>query len=176
MQLTDLPEALLSKLPNYLDTLHDRYALISSSKPLYKACANTQATFPPIFPGNPNNHRSSAYSHFIIAGSARQLADWAVSSDENRLKLGNTLAVGGIRELLKACINIARWSTKHVQALCKARVEIINPLSYLLEGSGLRGDVVLPFFVYLTYCELFHHSVDNAWGNLPTDVTPLPVE
>ncbi|KAK4691244.1 hypothetical protein P7C71_g5714, partial [Lecanoromycetidae sp. Uapishka_2] len=100
MQLIDLPAELLSSLPNYLDTLNDWYALVSTSKKFYTTCAGSFATFPPIFSGDSDDYKSSAYSYFVIAGSARQLADWAVSSEQNRLELGRILALGGHKELL----------------------------------------------------------------------------
>lgn len=166
MQLTDLPAELLSKLPHYLNTLNDWYALIRISPCVYKACTETKATFLPIFPGDLNLH--------IIAGSARQLADWAVSKEENRSKLGNTLSYGGNKGLLESCIEVARWSPAHVQRLYEAKMEIIYPLSRLLEDDRTCADTARPFFVYLTYCELFHHSVDEAYGQLAPNISPLP--
>lgn len=174
MPLIDLPAVILSTIPDYLHSLNDWYALIRSSRVLYTACAASTATYPRIFPGDPNDHSCSAYGHFIIAGSARQLADWAVHRQENRLRLGKLLDLGGNQELLEFCINIVRWSPAHVRALYKAKVEVIYPLSRLLDGDRTVKNSIQPFYVYVIYCELFHHTIDEASGQLPANVVPLP--
>ncbi len=77
---------------------------------------------------------------------------------------------------MRASINIARWSPAYVQQLHKAKTETIYPLSRLLEGDRTCRDTIRPFYMYMTYCELFYHSIDEVTGRLPAYVTPLPVD
>jgi hypothetical protein len=173
MELTDLPAELIASLPNYLHSLDDLYSLISTSRIFYNTCANTSATFPPTFVKKYGQNLLPPHPHLLLAGIARQIADWAVQNERNRQKLYNAITRRneGLQDL---AVQIARLSLNDVRALHKAKIEIVNPLSHVLdlecgrqrdrddEAFSFCDDVDQALYNYLIYCELFHHSVDAA--------------
>lgn len=132
MQLTDLPAELIASLPNYLHSLDDLYSLIRTSRFFYNTCANTFATFPPIFAKKNGQDLLPPYPQLLLAGTARQIADWAVQSERNRQKLYDVITAGN-EELLDLAVQASRLSLDDVHALHKAKIDIVNPLNHVLD-------------------------------------------
>lgn len=179
MQLTHLPAELIASLPYYLHSLDDLYSLLRTSRVFYNTCANTSATLPPTFAKKYGQNLLPPHPHLLLAGTARQIADWAVQRKENRQRLYDAIGRGN-EGLLDLAVQVTRLSLNDVRALYKAKFDIVNPLSCGLDlecGQGERQryrdegassfwtvceDVDRALYNYLIYCELFHHSVDAA--------------
>jgi len=192
MQLTDLPAELIASLPNYLHSLDDLYSLTSTSRIFYNTCANTSATFPPTFAKKYGQNLLPPHPHLLLAGTARQIADWAVQSERNRQELYDAITRGN-EGLQDHAVQLARLSLNDVRALHQAKIDVVNPLSRVLDlecGQGERRryrddedssvltvceDVDQALYNYLIYCELFHHSVDAALDP-SLDIVPLSTE
>ncbi len=180
MQLTDLPAELIASLPNYLHSLDDLYSLLSTSRVFYNSCANTSATLPPTFAKKYGQSLLPPHPHLLLTGTARQIADWAVQSAGNQQELYDAITQGN-KGLLDLAIQVSRLGLNDVRELHKAKFEIVNPLSRVLDmecGQGERQryrqdekvnkpdiwticeDVNQTLYNYLIYCELFHHNVD----------------
>lgn len=192
MQLTDLPAELIASLPNYLHSLDDLYSLVGTSRIFCNTCANTSATFPPTFAKKYGQNLLPPHPHLLLAGTARQIADWAVQSERNRQELYDAITRGneGLQDL---AVQVARLSLNDVRALHQAKIDVVNPLSRVLDlecGQGERQryrddeessvltvceDVDQALYNYLIYCELFHHSVDAALDP-SMDIVPLSTE
>jgi hypothetical protein len=189
MQFRDLPAELIASLPNYLHSLDDLYSLISTSRIFYHTCANTFATFPPTFAKKYGQNLLPPHPHLLLAGTARQIADWAVQNERNRQKLYDAITRRneGLQDL---AVQIARLSLNDVRALHQAKMDIVNPLSRVLDlecgrqryrddeassSSTFCDDVDQTLYNYLIYCELFHHSVDAALDP-SLNIVPLSTE
>ena len=186
MQLTNLPAELIANLPTYLHSLDDLYSLISTSRIFYHTCANTVATFPPTFAKKYGQNLLPPHPHLLLAGTARQIADWAVQNERNRQKLYNAITRRneGLQDL---AVQIARLSLNDVRTLHQAKIDIVNPLSRVLdlecgrqryrddEASSFCDEVDQALYNYLIYCELFHHSVDAALDP-SLNIVPLSTE
>ena len=181
MQLTDLPAELIANLPDYLHSLDDLHSLISTSRLFYNTCANTAAAFPPTFAKKYGQSLFPPHPHLLLAGTARQVADWAVQSEENRQQLYDAITRGN-EGLLDLALQVARLSLNDVRAIHQAKFDVINPLSRVLDSECGQGErqryrdsganepdvwtvcenVDQALYNYLIYCELFHHSIDAA--------------
>lgn len=143
MQLTDLPPELIAKLPDYLHSPDDWYVLIRTARCFYNICAETKATFPPNFA----KHNSMApHPQVILAGSARQIADWAMGGKENRQRLCDTISQGN-EGMLKLAIEVARWNVSDVRISYRNKLEVVQLVCEILEkdgGQGLYSDVTNP--------------------------------
>ena len=173
--LQDLPLEVTSRLPEYLHSLDDWYALIQTSRYLYDTCSSSKAKFPSLFrvqkPLTP-------HPHFVLAGCSRQIADWATDCAENYQHVCATIPKGNAA-MLKLVIEVARWSVEDVRALHRAKVKVVLPVYELLKNMGafkasIDGDKILEgvvyIYSYLTYCELFHRSIDGAHITYPPHV------
>ncbi|MCJ1452074.1 hypothetical protein MMC28_002415 [Mycoblastus sanguinarius] len=189
MQLINLPAELLTSLPNYLYSLDDWYSLVRTSRRFYNTCAHTKAVFPPTF--------LEHHPHQLLAGSVRQVADWAVESEEKRKLLWDAITKGN-DGLLNLSIEVAKWSLADVRSLHQAKRNVIDPVTWELDMKGGPGrhqqlmemnpteweyqnpdnwklceDVERTVYNYLIYCELFHHNIDEAYGQLPSNIDAL---
>lgn len=189
MKLDNLPTDILFSLPNYLDSLDDHYSLIRSSRTLYLSCVPCKAKLSPSFAKRTAQNLFSPHRDLLLASVARQIADWAAQSQDNRSALlriirheeGDNVNYS----LLKLGDTVAKLSLEEIQAFCTAKREIVEPLAISLYRNGPerlfafrlpeRGEAwwpVTPFrswqeagealYNYLIYCELFHHSIDGA--------------
>jgi len=86
LHITKLPMEILSQIPYMLDSIDDLYALLSTSRLFYQACAGTSAKLAPS---------RKMDKRLTLAGTVRQVADWAVESPSNRIRFANTLETGG---------------------------------------------------------------------------------
>ena len=206
MYITDLPSELIALLPNYLHTLDDLYALIQTSRYFYTLCSDTKAKYPPILRQKDGQYALPPHPDLLLCGVARQIADWAVKSGQNRQILWDAISDSSVDRnvgLLQLGEQVARLGLRDVRALYKANLEIVDPISRIIDrevgrkqghdqksetnsGAGLEiwGDrprVICEqpkkaMYNFVIYSELFHHSVDNAYGQLSNTIEPLSVE
>lgn len=185
MKVIDLPTELLADIPNHLDSFNDWYSLIRTCGHFYNACTNTKATFAPSqITIEEASHWSPPRSMFLI-GSARKVADWAIENTANRRRLHEAISRGldgrfdlygrQEEEIFDLCVDVIRMGFAELRAIYHARREVVDPISRMIDQSNL-GDwhgtrEVLCHF--MQYCELFHHSIDQAYGQLPAGVQPL---
>ena len=158
--ITQLPMEILSKLPYLLGNLDDLYALLSTSRLFYQACAGSRVKLP-IGP--------ATEKRLTLAGTARQLAEWAAESQENKARL--RAAIGnGSNSLLRLSATVARLDLDEMRTLHEAKKNIICPLVGKLQGDcGKCGqgsyykkhclDFTTALYDFIIYCELFYHDV-----------------
>ena len=91
VQVTDLPNEILAGLPYYLECGDDWYAVVKTCRRFYHLCNNIKATFPAFFAKDYNKGCLPVHIDLLIAGSARQLADWAVKNQQTRQELWDAI-------------------------------------------------------------------------------------
>ena len=128
LKVTDIPNDILTRLPHFLTCLDDWYATIRTCRRFYHTCGNTKAVFPAFFVRHQKDGCLPVHKDLIMAGSARQVADWAVKSKRNRFELLDAIHMEADEGLLKLGAEIARWSVGDVRALHDADVKTIEPL------------------------------------------------
>ncbi|KAL9119618.1 MAG: hypothetical protein Q9187_003829 [Circinaria calcarea] len=200
MQLLDLPAELLELLPYRLSSLQDLYSLLRTCRVFYRVCESSKATLPPAFPKLHGQSLLPPHPHLLLAGVARQVADWAVQSDENRAELYETLLLGN-EGLLNLATQVARLSLEDIRTLYAAKGDLLHPLIKMVDREAgherfklesLRQGIDLSpwdclngcenpeiaLLNYWIYCELFHHNVDHflAQDRLQNSSQPLSNE
>lgn len=132
--------------------------------------------------------RLSPHPYLINVATARQVADWAVKTPENRLALERALqnSPGGVFEL---STRIVRLKMKDIQTLYGKKASLISPLAKQAHSSKLKSrsrflfdgtmahdcyDQELAILHYWTYCDLFHHLFDKLLDDTP--IEPLCFE
>ncbi len=128
VKVTDLPNEVLAGLPWYLECVDDWYAVVRTCRRFYHTCNNTKATFPAFFARNYTKGCLPVHSDLLMAGSARQVADWAVKNQQTRQELWDAIEMESEEELIKLGVEIARWSVEDVRALHEASIKVIEPL------------------------------------------------
>ena len=198
MNVTDLPNDILTSLPYYLYCIDDWYAVIRTCRRFYHACATTKTTFPAFFARRFTKGSLPVHRDLLMAGSIRQVADWAVKSQENRQELWDAITLGADHGLVMLGVEIARWNVDEVRALHEADVKIIEPLCKAIKmksgrtqnsccssprldddyhpkcGLCTRMDCLkIDLYGFVTYCSLFHADIEESYGQLPLNVGPL---
>lgn len=195
MNINDLPPEIVALLPDYLHSLDDLYSLLHTSRTFYRCCALTRARLSPPFAKKHGQHLLSPHPLLILAGTARQIGEWAVSSKEGRQELWDSID-GGVDRLAELSSRIAHLSLDDVRALHRVKFDIINPMTAQLdleEGHGQRQryrddseiehaswwticeDVERTIYNYLIYCELFYLDVRKVYDN-SLELEPLGPE
>ena len=195
MNVTDLPNDVLTNLPHYLHCLDDWYALICTCRRFCHACATTKTTFPAFF-ARRFTKGSSVHRDILMAGSVRQVADWAVKSQENRQELWDAITMEADEGLIKLGVEVARWNVDEVRAIHEADVKIIDPLCKAIEEESElthedqcfssprldeeddpecdlcthMGLVRASLYSFVAYCNLFHADIEESYGQLPLNV------
>lgn len=196
MNVTDLPNDILTSLPHYLDCIDDWYAVIRTCRRFYHACATTKATFPAFFARRFTKGSLPVHRDLLIAGSSRQVADWAVKSEDNRRELWSAITMEADEGLFKLGVEIARWNVDEVRAIHEADVKIIEPLCKAIAvESGLThkshcsssqqfvdeddlkcglctrmDQAKASLCSFVIYCNLFHADIEESYGQLPLNV------
>lgn len=178
MRLLDLPFDIISLLPTYLHSITDLYALLSTCRALHNAFAFSEVRLPPILPRLYGQPLLPPHPHLILAGTARQVADWAVASRGNRASLYESLLEGNCG-LVKLSQEVARVSLKDMRDLNNLKYSLLNPLARIVDVEGgvemVRAEGKDPdnysltivrepdiaLLNYWIYCELFHHNIDE---------------
>ena len=200
MNVTDLPNDILTILPHYLYCIDDWYAVIRTCRRFYHACATTKATFPAFFArrftkGSLEVHRKVHWD-LLTAGSIGQVADWAVKSQANRQELSDAITMEADEGLIKLGVEVARWNIDEVRAIHEAHVKIMEPLCEAIAvESGLadkdhycssspRDDEVNlkctvctdmdlvrgSLYSFVIYCNFFHADIEESYGQLHLNV------
>ena len=196
LNVTDLPNDILTNLPHYLYCIDDWYAVIRTCRRLYHACATTKATFPAFFARRFTKGSLPVHRDLLMAGSIRQVADWAVKSQENRQELWDVITMEADEGLFKLGVEVARWNVDEVRAIHEAEVRIMEPLCEAIEGESEltheghcfgstrlddEGDLVCDLcihmdlvrvilYTFVIYCNLFHADIEESYGQLPLNV------
>ena len=200
MNVTDLPNDILTNLPHYLYCIDDWYAVIRTCRRFYHTCATTKATFPAFFArrftkGSLQVHHE-VHRDLLVAGSIRQVADWAVKSQENRQELWDAITMEADEGLFKLDVEVARWNVDEVRAIHEAEVRIMEPLCEAIEEESeltheghcfssprlddeddlechlcthmdnVRGSL----YTFVIYCNFFHADIEESYGQLPLNV------
>ena len=119
LHITKLPMEILCQLPYMLDSIDDLYALLSTSRIFYQACAGSSAKLAPS---------RSMEKRLTLAGTARQIADWAVQSTSHRTRFTYILEKGS-PGMLQLAFKIARFNLSEIRALHDSKKTIITPLA-----------------------------------------------
>lgn len=160
VHITKLPMEILSQLPHFLGNIDDLYALLSTSRILYLACAGTPAKLAPS---------KKMDKRLTLAGTARQIGDWASLTQHHKDALITAFNRGG-NDLLQLATKVALLDLNAVRALHGAKENIIRPLTEKLQGGcSLCGqgrfykkhclDIETVLYDFVTYCELFHYDI-----------------
>lgn len=123
LHITKLPMEILIQLPHFLDNLDDLYALLSTSRLFHRACFGTSAKLPV---GPKTDVR------LALAGTARQVADWASRCQPNNYKLRNAFE-NGQPGLQRLAYEVARLSLEEIRVLHVAKRDVIQPLAVKLK-------------------------------------------
>jgi hypothetical protein len=170
MGLMDLPADLLVSLPHYLDSVEDLYALLRVNRALYTICNSTKAALRPKLKRRNGRHVFEPHPHMLIAGTARQVADWAVQSIENRNHLHSAL-LRGLEGLTELCVEVAAMPLEDIRELHRTRLEVFEPFVDIIriEQRLLNPEtppILHPDLCILNhwiYCSLFHHNITAAY-------------
>ena len=138
---------------------------------------SSNAALPPVFPKLHGQSLLPPHPHLLIAGTARQIADWAVQSVDNRSELHEKLLQGnkGLVELVE---NVTRLTLKEVKALYAVKGDLLYGLTRIIETEVGRESEPVPQMTvceepelallnYWIYCDLFHHDIDYSYRRLP---------
>ncbi|KAF8208773.1 hypothetical protein K438DRAFT_1812858 [Mycena galopus ATCC 62051] len=179
MSLDTLPPDVLLDLPQYLHSLEDLLSLFSTNRTLYRTCANPSPKIVLRLAADSGRVFFRPHPHFLIAATARQLADWAVKEGDRRYLLEVAIQ-GGVQTLLELAIDVAGLSMDDIRRLYAYKCDVLNPLNRRLDLQGgpasggitVCNDPETALLSWAIYGELFHHSLELAYLPLP-DVKPL---
>ena len=178
MNLLDLPSDIINILPLHLHSITDLYALLSTCRALHNAWAFSEVRLLPILSKLHGLSLLPPHPRLILAGTARQVADWAVLSHTNRAILHKAL-LDGNEGLLKLSEQVARVSLRDMRSLHDLKYNLLNRLTRIVDCEAGREMVrrrgedpddaswpivrepKLALLNYWIYCELFHHNVDQ---------------
>jgi hypothetical protein len=138
MRLLDLPFDVISLLPSYLHSIADLYAPLSTCRALHNAFALSEVRLSPILPRLYGQPLLPPHPHLILAGTARQVADWAVASRGNRASLYESLLEGN-RGLFKLSREVARVSLNNMRDLNNLKYSLLSPLTRIVDVEGGAG-------------------------------------
>ncbi|KAK7063633.1 hypothetical protein R3P38DRAFT_7174 [Favolaschia claudopus] len=183
MSLESLPLDILLDLPEYLHDLEDLYSLFLTSRTLFRACANPSPKAIPRLAANCGRVLFRPHPHLLIAATARQLADWAIKSNNSRYLL--EIAVqGGVDNLLQLATDVAELSMEDIRRLVVYKNDVLNPLDRRLDlaagpasvgfdGYTVCDDPETTLLSWAIYGELFHHNHDLQYLPFSPEVKPL---
>ncbi|KAK7044975.1 hypothetical protein R3P38DRAFT_184729 [Favolaschia claudopus] len=117
------------------------------------------------------------HPHLLLAFTARQLADWAITSHDNRFLL-ETAIQGGVETLLQLAIEVAELSMDDIRRIYAYKSDVLNPLDRRLDLSAgpasqdndfltVCNDPETALLNWIIYGELFHHSHELSYLPLP---------
>ena len=145
---------------------------------------SSNAALPPVFPKLHGQSLLPPHPHLLLAGTARQIADWAVQSVDNRSELYETLLRGN-EGLVEIAEKVTRLTLTEVKALYATKGDLLYKLTRIIEteaGPQIEPETLtvcnepeLALLNYWIYCELFHHDVDYMYRqqSIPQGTEPL---
>ncbi|KAJ6509044.1 hypothetical protein C8R45DRAFT_463599 [Mycena sanguinolenta] len=175
LSLDVLPAEILFDLPKYLHSLEDICSLFSTCRTLYRACANPSPKLVLQLAAGSGRIFFRPHPHFLLAATARQLADWAVEENHHRYRLEVAIQ-GGVEKLFELAIDVAGLSMDDIRRLYTYKCDVLNPLNRRLDlatgpaGDGpwtVCNDPETALLSWIIYGELFHHSMELAYLPFP---------
>ncbi|KAJ7286114.1 hypothetical protein C8J57DRAFT_1461330 [Mycena rebaudengoi] len=159
MTLDALPAELLMSLPQHLHSVEDLLSLFSTCRALYCSCSDPDPKILPRLVANSGRVFFRPHPHFLIAATARKVADWAVAIQ------------GGVEKLLELSLDVATLTMGDIRNLYAFKCDVINPLKRQLisapENITVCTDPEITLLSWVIYGELFHHSLELAYLPLP---------
>ena len=131
MQLLDLPPELLAQIPQHLSCLQDHYNLIRTCRATNRCCASVKVPLPPA--GNARSH-SLLKTRRLLAGVARQIADWALQSENNRNVLEVSVRQGNTR-LLELANRVTRLTLEDMRTLYSVNKRVVKSVALEIEDE-----------------------------------------
>ena len=188
MSLISLPTDILITLPSYLHSIDDLYSLISTCRRLRQACQDEKIRLKPDLRARDDKQPLQPYPHLLIAGTARQVGDWAVQSVANRSRFHDAVS-RGITGLYQLCVDIARMSLQDMRELHKVRQSVLAPLSACISkgyacknpptgchdnGRTEQDNHLLCLLNLWIYSDLFRSTITASYKQLdvPAQLTP----
>ncbi|KAJ7286092.1 hypothetical protein C8J57DRAFT_1461317 [Mycena rebaudengoi] len=176
MTLDALPAELLMSLPQHLHSIEDLLSLFSTCRALYRSCSDPDPKILPRLAANSGRVFFRPHPHFLIAATARKVADWAVQDDDRRYLLEVAIQ-GGVEKLLELSLDVATLTIDDIRKLYVFKCDVINPLNRELdlmagpssapENMTICNDPETTLLSWVIYGELFHHSLELAYLPLP---------
>ncbi|CAK5269876.1 unnamed protein product [Mycena citricolor] len=163
MTLDQLPPELLILLPFHLDTIKDVLSLSSCSRALYLSCSHPDDRVIPRLAAGSGESLFRPHPNLLTAAMARKLANWAVDGDsENRRYRLEVAIQNGVEGLLSLMVDVVTLSMVEVRALKVYEREVLSRVSLHPSGEGTNGNDLerLALLSWITYGELFHHSIE----------------
>ena len=178
MLLTELPTDILVLLPSFLHSIDDLYSVISTCRTLQSVCYDENVKLRPELNRRDGQYLLQPHPHLLIAGTARQVGDWAVQTPENRTTFHNAVRQG-VGGLLTLCQDVARMSFTDMRNLHNLKHTLLKDLTDRLERENPKEDDPNSAFTELEhadlcilniwiYSDLFHHSITASYR--PVDV------
>lgn len=138
LKLLDLPGELLGHVAQRLPSIYDLYSLLRTCRTLYEVLGPDHGNgllLPPILPQEDGRHLLDPHPYLILAGTVRQVADWAVASDERQDGLYELLIRGpdGLFELVQ---RVARVGVKDMRRLHEQKYSLLQPLTDLVDREA----------------------------------------
>lgn len=172
MLLTELPTDILVMLPQYLNSIDDLYSIISTCRTLHSTCNDPHIKLRPQLRRRDGQYLYQPHPHLLIAGCARQVGDWAVSSPTNRSAFHDAVR-RGIPGLLTLSTEVARMSLKDMRELHGVKYTVLNPLTKRLEIENPKDEDEdfltqlehpdLCILNYWIYSDLFRHTIEASY-------------
>lgn len=155
--ILSLPWDILISLPKYLCNIEDYTSLSSTCRTMRKcmatatpntvlrlAAAQTKVFFRPS-------------PFFLVAGTARELGDWARLNGANEKELADKME-GGIEALMSLALKHCGLTTQRIRELHLKRFSILNPTENIIDQCVGRQWYATPDF--------WSGGVDDAVSNL----------
>ena len=191
--LLSLPAELLKMVLCELDTLGNLLSLSMTCRYLHTFCSDAKTALrPEFYPYYVAYHRPPNL-HLLVVAVARQIADWAIQSQENRDELNERLYMGH-DGLLELAGEVTRVTLKDIRAVYTKKQELLDPLCQFFEYMRFPGilenlgpdavedpysedpvceDLETALLNFWIYCDLFHHHVDCAMAG-PRKAIDMP--
>ena len=147
---------------------------------------SSNAALPPVFPKLHGQSLLPPHPHLLLAGTARQIADWAVQSVDNRSELYEKLLQGN-EGLVELAENVTRLTLKEIKALYAVKGDLLYGLTRVIEtevgressrspAETICQEPELALINYWIYCGLFHHDIDYSYRRSPMPKTIEPLK
>jgi hypothetical protein len=130
--LLDIPHDIIVTLPDYLHDIEDYKNLSSTCRTLrvYLAATSPKTLLRLTVAASSTFFRPSP--HFLVAGVARQLGDWARLSPSNEDVLARTFR-GGVDAVLALCLEHCGLTMEGVRDLHAMTFSVVNPVTDIID-------------------------------------------
>lgn len=163
--ILSFPTEIICELPQYFNDLDDLYAFLKTCRLFNNACACTPVKLP---------MSKAMDKRFVIAGSARQLSDWAAQSKDHKDWLHEAIQKRD-DSLLKLSFEVCRFGLKEIRALHEEQENIVKPLATKLRGDCIKCEntkwhqkhclnIETALWDFVAYCNLFRHDIASNFS------------